>query len=589
MYFSNTGNNLERLDHIYIRKMIKNKIIDYISGLEINQTREEIESVQPLCKELVENLGYPKKNFVVRPQYKLKRSPSGKNKWAIDIALFKSSEHTDENLLAIFECKNKNVKNGIAQLKNYLDLTNAEFGIWDNGKDRKIFKKIFKRKKIEYEEIPSIPKYGEDWKSIGRYKKNDLIIATDLKNKFKIIRNYLAANNEGITRDEKIAQQLIYIIFTKLYDEKYTKKNEYVKFSYSIKESPVKIKERINELWNKVKNESDDIFHQDEKIVLKTKSIVFIVKELQQYSFMNSDRHVISEAFETFIGHSLKGEQGQFFTPRNIIELAVKMVSPNINSKIIDPACGSGGFLIEATRFVWNKIKKKGEEYEWKESTIKSEQKKYAVKYVFGIDKDSFLAKVTKSYMMLIGDGKSNIFNTNSLDVSSWENKNMENKVKYGTFDFVFANPPFGSKIKIASKEILNKYKIIKNKNETPPQILFIEKCIKLLKRKGVLAIVIPDSILGNKNSDFVRKYIQKNVKILAIVSLPITTFQPHTSTKTSLLIMKKIVNRNINKIFIATPSTCGHNRRGEKIDSDDVSDVINMYNEFRKKWMLKS
>ena len=566
---------------------MNNKIKDFISNKEIFITSEEIDSIQPISKELVENLGYPKENIITKPQFRISKSPSdNRGSYPLDIAVFKNFKKKSSNLFFIVECKKKEETRGIEQLKKYLGLCQAEFGVWDNGKNRKILRKIINKNKFDFIEIPSIPRYKENIEKIGKYYKKDLISPKDLKNKFKMIRNHLAANNVGATRDEKIAQQIIYIIFTKLYDEKHTNSNEFLKFTYDVEMSTKLVAENIKNIWKKVKEDQEDIFDKSEKIDLDDENISFIVKELQQYCFMDSDRLVISEAFETFIGNSLKGEQGQFFTPRNVIELAVKIANPKSKSMIIDPACGTGGFLIEATKYVWNKIDKEGQNKGWKKDLINNEKKNFAIKYVTGIDKDNFLSKVTKSYMMLIGDGRSGIFTANSLDYNSWTQKNMKEKIKMDKFDFVFTNPPFGSKIKIKSKKILKKYEIINFNEEkpTPPQILFIEKCFKLLKNKGKLLIILPDAIIGNSTSKFVRNYIAKYGNLLAIISLPIATFQPHTSTKTSLLVIEKNNNPKNKNIFISTPKTCGHNRRGVKIKSDEVSDVIDLYKDFLSK-----
>src|SRR5699024_8743230 len=178
----------------------------------------------------------------------------------------------------------------------------------------------------------------------------------------------------------------------------------------------------------------------------------------QQFSLMDSSRDAIGDAFEVFIGHALKGGQGQFFTPRNVIKMIIEIIDPSIEDKILDPACGSGGFLVESLRYIWDKVEKDGAELNWPDSEIEIEKQKVAIKNIRGIDKDYFLSKVAKAYMALLGDGRGGVFCENSLgEYSSWHNK-TRNEIKPGTLDVIVTNPPFGSKIPITGTETLNQY-----------------------------------------------------------------------------------------------------------------------------------
>ena len=272
------------------------------------------------------------------------------------------------------ECKKKNRKDGRDQLEDYLRLSKATFGVWFNGLERLFLRKIEKEGQVVFEEIPNIPKVYQEIEDIGRLTKKELKPTHNLKAIFKSIRNHLAANTIGATRDEVLAQQLINLIFCKLYDERFTQPEDLLKFTVRVNESIQKVRIRILELFQQVQQNQKDIFQADDQIILDTNSIVYIVGELQNYSLIDSQRDVIADAFEIFIGHALKGSQGQFFTPRNVVKMIVEILNPNENHKIIDPACGSGGFLIESLKFVWTKSAQKYSKLGW--SDVQIEKKK---------------------------------------------------------------------------------------------------------------------------------------------------------------------------------------------------------------------
>lgn len=431
-------------------------LIDYISGIQVKETPEEREAVQVFSKSLVEDYGYPKEHIQTRPQWRVKVRPSDRKKeYPVDIAVFTSDEKIEENTHIIVECKQKSRKDGLDQLKDYLRFSKARLGVWFNGENRLFLLKTEKDGEVHFNEIPNIPRYGQRIEDIGYFKRKDLKPAKNLKSVFKAIRNYLAANAVGITRDEVFAQQLINLIFCKIYDERFTKVDDIVTFRAGIGEESYKVKERIVELFEKVKIQYDDVIEIADSIVLDEDSLTYVVGELQNYCLSESERDAVAEAFEIFIGPSLKGGQGQFFTPRNVVKMIIDMVDPSTHDKIIDPACGSGGFLVEALRYVWNKVEQQGLEYGWPDHEIFAEKQKVAIRNFRGIDKDNFLSKVAKAYMAILGDGRGGVYCENSLESPSNWSYDTRNEITLGGFDVVLTNPPFGKKLAIDSRDIL--------------------------------------------------------------------------------------------------------------------------------------
>lgn len=575
-------------------------IFDFISGNEVKATPEELEAVQVYSKILVEDYGYPKEHIQTHPQHRVKVRPSDtKKEYPVDIAVFPNSKKEENDIEIIVECKKKNRKDGKTQLQDYLRFSRAPIGVWFNGDERLFIKKIEKGVKILFEDIPNIPKFGQRLEDVGKFKRKDLKPATNLKNVFKAMRNFLAGNVVGATRDEVFAQQIINLIFCKIYDEKFTKPDEMVTFRAGIDEEPKDVENRILELFTKVKKNYSDVIDTSDKIILDEYSLTYIVGELQQYSILESNRDAVSDAFEIFIGHALKGGQGQFFTPRNVVKMIVEIMDPSYEDKIIDPACGSGGFLVESLRYVWQKAEKEFTDLGWPTHEIEIEKQKIAIKNIRGIDKDYFLSKVAKAYMALLGDGRGGVYCENSLENPSHWNKKTRDEIKMEYFDMVLTNPPFGSKIPVKGEEMLKqydlghkwkldkktgKYEKDKLKPKETPQVLFIERCLELLKPNGKMAVVLPDGVLGNDSLTYLREWMLDKAQILAAIDVPIETFMPYTSTKTSILIMRKLETGEAlddYDIFMCICESCGHNRRGQEIEEDDISLVSEAY----KKW----
>ena len=271
------------------------------------------------------------------------------------------------------------------------------------------------------------------------YRK-DLKPIYNLKLVFREIRDYFAGNVTGISRDEKIAQNIMRILFCKIFDEKNKNREEIVDIANRPDETLKEFSNRIKSVFEKVKEKYSDIFEQDEEIEINEAELSYIISKLEQFSLLDADRDIIADAFEELIGTSFRGGEGQFFTPRNVVQMMIDILQPKDGDKIIDPACGSGGFLA----YILQHLQKQNiNNY-----------------YITGIDKDLFLSKLAKIYLTLLGENEYHVFCENSLERPDKWNIETKQNIKLNSFDLILTNPPFGAKIPVVGDELLRQYKL---------------------------------------------------------------------------------------------------------------------------------
>ena len=466
-------------------------VLDYITEKPVKATPEEVEAVQVFARRLVEEFGYPKELITTRPQHRVRKQPSGKSRsgYPIDIAVFSEERKLEDDLTIVVECKRKNEKDGEKQLKIYLTLSSAQIGVWFNGDSHLYLHKRATTAGIEFVPLPTIPKYGQSIADIGSLNRSQLTVPTNLKAVFKDIRNHLAGNTTGITRDQSLAQEIMALLFCKIFDEINTAPKDLPRFRTSVDEKAAAVTKRVKAIFDDVKTEYPDVFQTSEEISLDEDSIRYVVGELQTYEITGAMRDAIGEAFEVFIGPAVRGEEGQFFTPRNVVQMMVALLNPEPGELIIDPACGSGGFLIVALEHIWQKLEAEGNEKKWSETVLERKKREIATRCIRAIDKDAFLTKVTKAYMAIIGDGRGGVFCEDSLnEPDHWSGAAPH--VKMNTYDVVITNPPFGSKIKVTGTHKLGQYKLAK-KWKKPRQGRGLERNRSLSQRPAAAGAVI--------------------------------------------------------------------------------------------------
>lgn len=583
-------------------------ILDFVSGQPVRATPEEVEAVQVFARRLVQDLGYPKDHIQTRPQHRVRGFPADARKsYPVDIAVFSDALHEDRHLQLVVECKKKRIKEGRRQLEIYLSLSEARIGAWFNGDEHLYLLKVFADGDLRFEEIPTLPRFGQRVEDIGQFRRQDLVSTSALRPVFRDIRNHLAGNLTGITRDETLAQQIIDLLFCKIFDELDKGPDEFVQFRAGVGEPPSAVHERVLDLFAQVKSRYSDVFGPTESIEIDPTNIEYVVGELQNYCITEASRDAIGDAFEVFIGPALRGTEGQFFTPRNVVRMMVDVLNPKPQERIIDPACGSGGFLIVALEHVWREIEQRGKKRRWTGARIDEERRYVAAQFFKGIEKDRFLSKVTKSYMAIVGDGRAGIHLENSLlPPSSWDPV-MRADVGLGSFDVVITNPPFGTRIPIKGRDVLSQYDLAHRFSSSaadpeifertatlydsqPPQLLFIERCLQLLRPGGRMGIVLPESVFGMPKYRHVSQWLRRRCRVVGVVSMPEELFQPHTHAKTCVVFLKNEAPAAGDEIFMSVVEWCGHDSRGNptirrtedggEVLLDDVPQVAHRFHE---------
>lgn len=576
------------------------RVLDFIDGQTQRKETPEEYVRQEIAKSLVREYGYKKSSISVEFTLRM-----GTRKPRADLVIFPDGEkHAQDNAHIVVECKSEKTKatskkDGVDQLKSYLSASpNAQYGMWTNGVERYCYRRMSEGGRVFFEEIPDIPESGMDNDPSDQPRFDQLKPATSdaLLFAFRRCHNYIAGN-QGLQKPQAF-WELLKLIFCKIYDERHS---DEVAFYSDAKErhgvnGPIKVKKRIDALFDVVKSDFPKIFKTGDIIELKPNVLAYLVSQLQMYSLLESDVDVKGRAYEEIVGSNLRGDRGEFFTPRNMCQMAVAMLDPSEKQLLVDPACGTGGFLITAMNHVIEKIraaelKKWGNNVERAENATRERIRKFAEKNVVGMDFNPELVKATKMNMVLNNDGSGGLYQANSLEnPMKWDAALRERKL-IGQVDLVLTNPPFGSKIPITDSSILEQYDLGHNwvynedndswtkmgslQSTQPPEILFIERCVKLLKPgTGRAALVLPDGILGSPGLGYVREWILQNCKVLASVDMHPDTFQPFVSIQTSLLILERkpedlilaetASGRKFDyEVFMAVANHVGHDKRG--------------------------
>jgi type I restriction enzyme M protein len=512
-----------------------------------------------------------------------RRTPEDK----ADIVVYEDDELKKPYL--VVECKKDGVtdaefKQAIEQAFGNANSLRSKFAAVVAGTTKTAFDVAgFKPREREKNVISDIPKkYGKTPKY--RFIKGDAENDLKVVSREELIRA-LAKSHDTVWQGGKLAPTTAFdevskLLFCKLKDEKATHRGEPYQFQIGTHESADEVYNRIGAIYAKAKREDAEVFKED--IRLEPRVVYSVVEHLQGLAIGKIDLDTKGVAFEKFMEDFFKGKMGQFFTPREIIRFCVKMIGPTRDDLILDPACGSGGFLLNAMDAVRNFAEGNYDEREaWEH------WHSFAQRNLYGIEINDQIARVCKMNMIIHDDGHTNVISTDALTPFA-EIANIKRDFQPGRFDLILTNPPFGATVKSTEKDYLDTYTLGKDRKNQKTEVLFIERCIQFVKPKtGKIGIVLPDGILTNSSLQYVRDLLMERCQILAVVSLPQFAFAHYgAGVKSSLVFLRRKGDKErLDKypIFMAIAEHIGYDATGREDPLNDFDKIAEEYQLFQQ------
>jgi type I restriction enzyme M protein len=544
-------------DEIAAMEIIEKRGKPYLRCLVTDKERpakpEEIVR-QLYLRKLIHEYGYPVDRIAVEKGVYFGSSMHEKR---ADIVIFEKD--APDTPYIIVECKKPKRKDGLEQLKSYCNAEGSPIGVWTNGGEALY---LHREEPNLFKNLPDIPRadqklsdlLSERW-DIKRLTEENRLVRERLSMRDIILSmEDLVLANAGVDDFEEVFK----LIYAKLYDEwnssRPGRQKKYLEFRI-YGSTARELYERINGLFDKAKRQWPGVFLADDQIKLLPNHLLTCVSFLEDIKLFNSNLQIIDEAFEYLALKVWKPKKGQYFTPRHVIDMCVRMLNPNIDETMIDTAAGSCGFTVHTIFHVWGNEMAVAGPKKW--------QSDYAAERVFGIDFDERAATIAKALNLIAGDGRSNVYRANSLDPRDWpddvrvalkpflrrftdsraDDQENQKSYRYFNFDVLMTNPPFAGDIK--DTRLLHQFDLAKKANgkwssKVGRDILFIERNLEFLKPGGRMCIVLPQGRYNNTTDAFIRDYIADKARVLAVVGLHGNTFKPHTGTKTSVLFLQK-------------------------------------------------
>ena len=578
-------------------KAVKNIEVPYVKCIirekDIKLTPEE--AVRQLYTQmLISKYGYPKDRIQFETHIHF-----GREVKRADITIMDKDRPMVPYI--IVELKKPKLSDGKEQLKSYCNATGAPIGVWTNGEQISCYNR---KDPNFFEAISDIPKASQKLSDIinEKYTYEDLKRIDKISTQKRSLRALIKEMEDEVLASAGVDsfEEIFKLIFTKLYDELICANDStaYLQFRNN-GNTDYELKEKIQSLFDEAKKKWEGIFTDESKILLSPSHLAVCVSTLQDIKLFNNNLDVVDDAFEYLMSKAQKGEKGQYFTPRYVIDMCVKMMNPTSKDKIIDTACGSSGFTVHSIFKVWKDIRREKGLEEGEGFTAAEripEETNFVRDNVFAIDFDEKTVRVARTLNLIAGDGQTNVLHLNTLDYSRWveitkqedwidtynegfkklkklQPKGVSDFSRF-SFDLVMANPPFAGDIK--ENTIISRYELGKNTagkwhKKVSRDILFIERNLSFLKPGGRMAIVLPQGRFNNASDKAIRDFIAERCRILAVVGLHGNVFKPHTGTKTSVLFVQKwddvlCPKKEDYPIFFATMQKPSKDNSGDKI-----------------------
>ncbi|MFK3729932.1 MULTISPECIES: methylation-associated defense system DNA methyltransferase MAD2 [unclassified Streptomyces] len=549
----------------------------------------------------------------------------------LDIAIFEpDAEHSLKNLHRVVVCKpepksgravtkirtfeqaNKDLDE-LKELMGSEEMPQIRYGLWTNGLDLFFLRKEVTRMGAQFEPRSDWPMADDS--ALSRSLAGTLATlrrgeAGKLKTAFRRCHNYVHGN-EGMPKDAAF-WQFLYLLFCKMHDERTSRASRTPLRLFAHPDEPFtaegrrRIRERVLELFDEVK-QTYALFTVRDEISLSDHALAFIVGELAPYNLSGTDIDVKGLAYQELVGTNLRGDRGQYFTPQGAVNLMVSILDPQEHETVLDPACGTGGFLRATLQHLlkqWKEAEGTAKLPDDLDALLEHQNRlrEYADQHLFGADFDPFLVRATRMSTMLMTGAPGKVFHMDSLAFPHGHLSGVaeaEREIPLGSVDVFMSNPPFGTDIKIEETETLDMYRagvarsfvrdktsgdvIVADRPVTAlaPEQLFIERSVQWVKEGGRIGLVLPNGILSNPGpvDEGIREWILENCWVLASIELPVETFiaDANVNILTTVLCLKKKTQDEINTealngrltdypVFMAVAEKVGKDRRGKAV-----------------------
>jgi type I restriction enzyme M protein len=530
---------------------------------------EHTEVRLPLIEKLIK-LGWDENQIQYKPEWGVPKSPSEASKrelgqrynsYPCDVVIFDHPSNLGEyeHIQIIIETKAPDKNEGINQLKIYMGLEpHAMLGIWTNGTD---ISRVYRlpNGSFDVEKKSDIPSPGESLIRGGDKKLhwNDLVPPTtlELKKSFKKLLNVIVTRDTKSTRRDDQLNSLCNVLLAKLEGDKIAKFEQGSPCPFQVWNTERKTADRVRNLFKGMKRSHKDLFvdDSDDEINFDDHTISMCAFELANFQLRDTPISIISEAFQIFRTSSLKSEEGQYYTPFPVIRSAIKLMEISPSDTVLDPACGTGGFVLEAFRQL----------VENHPTMSKSDTIAWANRNLYAVDKDRINVKLTKAIMLTIGDGSTNTFLGDSIRQHLWKNHfpELQTKLRDGSFSCILTNPPFGKNLKVSKSDakassitVSRKPKKLSNGEfefsksiytEREIGILFVERCYKLLEEGGRLGIILPETYMFSPSYGWFRQWIESRFILIGFLNIKMEAFQGFCRAKTNFYIFEKTGDQN--------------------------------------------
>lgn len=623
-----TDDGIQVLREKIFRKTVRGEEKPFVNCIVRNkdiQLKPEEVVRQLYAARLINEYGYPKTRLAFEHAVNF-----GRQKKSADIVIF--DKDRPNTAYIIVELKKPKLKDGKNQLRSYCNATGAPIGVWTNGEQIS----HYNRKDPNYfEEITDIPNADQSLEDIlsERFTLKGLILKDKIANERKSLKDIVVEMEDEVLANAgvDVFEEVFKLIFTKLYDEFKSREDKKI-INYFLQsetdttihemepsyyldgedygalkaavskisddkfrlmefrntgQTDTELKNKIQNLFDAAKVQWPGVFPESATFELTDSHLAICVSSLQDIKLFNSNLLIVDQAFEYLVNKSAKGEKGQYFTPRHVIDMCVKMLNPKSGEYMIDTASGSCGFPVHTIFKITGQL--------FSNQEIPETHKQDALR-VFGIDFDEKTVRVARTLNLIAGDGESNVLHLNTLDFQRWRDRTdvdrrwintygrgfgrlerlraEKGENKLFNFDILMANPPFAGDIK--ENRLLHEYQLSFKtnggaRNKVGRDVLFIERNLDFLKPGGRMAIVLPQGRFNNASDKHIRDFIAERARILAVVGLHGNTFKPHTGTKTSVLFVQKWHDELCRKlddypIFFAVSEKGGKDNSGDYI-----------------------